>query len=295
MNYYGEERIALRANLHTHTNHSDGYLTPEEAIEVYSERGYGVLAITDHHQVHDISNYDPKGMILIQGAELHPLCTGRSGKWHLVALDLPKDFQCVRPFETGETAQQVVDAVNAAGGIVSIAHPYWCAFSSALVGELNNCFAMEIYNTECEGIDRAYSLQTWDELLYDGKRLPALAVDDVHRPASLFGGWTVICAKERSHEAVMEALRKGEFYASQGPEFYSLTLEGDKLKAEVTEAVKACFVTKSGGRRFALDGVNKPVTSMELDIADLRSGNNYIRMVITNAQGRSAWSNPIFI
>ena len=120
-------------------------------------------------------------------------------------------------------------------------------------------------------------------------------MDDVHRPVSLFGGWTVICAKEKSHKAVMEALRKGEFYASQGPEFTSLTLEGDMLKAEFSEAVKACFVSRSGGRRFALPGENKPVTAMELDISPFRTGDNYVRCVITNAQGRSAWSNPIYL
>ena len=233
-------------------------------------------------------------MILIQGAELHPLNPGRS-RWHLVALDLPLDFKCLRPFETGETAQQVIDAVAAAGGITAVAHPYWCGFDSATVGGLENFFAMEIYNTECEGIDRAYSLQTWDELLFMGKRVPGLAVDDVHRPVSLFGGWTVICARERSREAVMEALRKGEFYASQGPEFTSLTLEGDMLRAEFSEAVKACFVSRTGGRRYALAGEDKPVTSMELDISAFRTGNNYVRCVITNAQGRSAWSNPVYL
>ena len=93
----------------------------------------------------------------------------------------------------------------------------------------------------------------------------------------------------------MEALRKGDFYASQGPEFHSITLEGNTLRAEFTEAVKACFVTKTGGRRFALDGRTKPVSAMELDLTDLRTGSNYVRCVITNAQGRSAWSNPIYI
>ena len=294
MNYYGEERIPLKACLHTHTTHSDGSITPEDTIDLYAGRGYGVLALTDHHQVHDMSQYDPQGMILIQGAELHPLNPGLP-RWHLVALDLPLDFKVLRPFETGETAQEVIDAVTAAGGIVSVAHPYWCSYSSSVVAPLEKCFAMEIYNTECEGIDRAYSLQTWDELLASGKKLPAVAVDDTHHVSSLFGGWTVICAKERTRAAVMEALRKGEFYASQGPEFHSITLEGNTLRAEFTEAVKACFVTKTGGRRFALDGRTKPVSAMELDLTELRTGSNYVRCVITNAQGRSAWSNPIYI
>ena len=36
MNYYGEQRQALRANLHTHSTLSDGKLTPEQVIESYA-------------------------------------------------------------------------------------------------------------------------------------------------------------------------------------------------------------------------------------------------------------------
>ena len=39
MNYFGEERIALKANLHTHPTNSDGALAPQEAIRRYAEKG----------------------------------------------------------------------------------------------------------------------------------------------------------------------------------------------------------------------------------------------------------------
>ena len=297
MNYYGEERIPLKANLHTHTTKSDGAIEPQEVIRRYAEKGYGVLALTDHRQVHKIAPYDPMGMILIQGAELHPLNPGRAS-WHLVALDLPDDFQPTDAAETGETAQQIIDLVAAAGGITAVAHPYWCGYGSEVVKPLKGYFAMEIYNTECRGINREYSLQTWDELLFDGYRVPGIAVDDVHREHNLFGGWTVICAREKSKEAVMDALRKGEFYASQGPEFHSITLEGDILKAEFTPCDFACFVRKSTGARYwgkpGEEG-KTPLTYMELDISKFRGQNYYVRCCIRDAQGRYAWSNPIYL
>ena len=37
-----------RANLHSHTNLSDGTLTPEQMVQAYQEKGYSILAITDH-------------------------------------------------------------------------------------------------------------------------------------------------------------------------------------------------------------------------------------------------------
>ena len=37
-----------KANLHTHTNISDGAMSPQEIKEVYKQKGYSVVAYTDH-------------------------------------------------------------------------------------------------------------------------------------------------------------------------------------------------------------------------------------------------------
>ena len=294
MNYYGEQRLELRANLHTHSTLSDGRLAPEEVIEAYASAGYDVLAMTDHHQVNDVTQWDNHGMIVIQGAELHPLLSPDRCKWHLVALNLPLDFKCLRPFETGETAQEVIDAVAAAGGLTSVAHPHWCGFSSEDIKDLKNYFALEVYNTECKYYGRAYSEQTWDELLLKGKKVSAIAVDDMHRSCSLFGGWTVVCAKERTLEAVLDALKKGEFYATQGPEFHTLTWENGKAYAEFSEAVKCSLVLKQSGKCLIIPGQDAPGTSAECDLSNLCAAGGYARWLITDAKGRSAWSNPIY-
>ena len=294
MNYYGEQRLALRANLHTHSTLSDGRLPPEQVIEAYASEGYDVLAMTDHHQINDVTQWDNHGMIIIQGAELHPLSSPERCRWHLVALNLPLDFKCLRPFETGESAQEVVDAVTAAGGIVSVAHPHWCAFSSADIKDLKNYFALEVYNTECEFYGRAYSEQTWDELLANGQKVSAVAVDDMHRKCALFGGWTVVCAKERTLPAVMDALKKGEFYATQGPEFHTLGLDGNKLYAEFSEVVRCSLVLKFSGKCLIIPGQDAPGTSAEYDLESIRAAGGYARWNITDARGRSAWSNPIY-
>ena len=294
MNYYGEQRQALRANLHTHSTLSDGRLAPEQVIEAYASEGYDVLAMTDHHQVNDVTQWDNHGMIIIQGAELHPLFGPDRSKWHLVALNLPLDFKCLRPFETGESAQEVIDAVTAAGGITAVAHPHWCAFSAEDIKDIKNYFAMEVYNTECEYYGRAYSEQTWDELLLKGKKISAIAVDDMHRSCSLFGGWTVVCAKERTLEAVLDALKKGEFYATQGPEFHTLTWENGKAHAEFSEVVKCSLVLKQSGRCLIIPGESAPGTTAECDLSKICAAGGYARWLITDAKGRSAWSNPIY-
>lgn len=37
-----------KANLHCHSTVSDGKLTPEELKKIYKEKGYSVIAYTDH-------------------------------------------------------------------------------------------------------------------------------------------------------------------------------------------------------------------------------------------------------
>ena len=40
--------MKIYANLHTHSNHSDGPYSPRKLAEVAKAEGYGALAITDH-------------------------------------------------------------------------------------------------------------------------------------------------------------------------------------------------------------------------------------------------------
>lgn len=312
MNFYGEERLALRANLHTHTTHSDGHFAPQSIIRLYANEGYDVLALTDHRQVHDISPYDPCGMILIQGAEIHPDNPGNL-RWHILCLNLPLDFKYAAPPDqyrqvgnTDAPVQEVIDAVNAAGGVAAVAHPYWCQYGSEMVKKVKNYFAMEVYNTECRGIDKAYSVQTWDELLLQGYKVNAIAVDDIHGPGALFGGWTVICAKERTRESVMEALREGAFYASQGPEFRSLAVDGTTVTAEFSDVVECCFLAGTGRRAIACDAPLGPGSRMgvfnsaSVDVSTLKlrevpKGENFVRCHIRDAKGRHAWSNPVYL
>ena len=43
-----ESGTFYKANLHCHTNLSDGHLTPEEVKRIYKEQGYSIVAYTDH-------------------------------------------------------------------------------------------------------------------------------------------------------------------------------------------------------------------------------------------------------
>ena len=45
---FGESGNFYKANLHCHTNWSDGSWTPEQVKQYYKDHGYSVVAYTDH-------------------------------------------------------------------------------------------------------------------------------------------------------------------------------------------------------------------------------------------------------
>ncbi|MDD2600037.1 MAG: hypothetical protein PHO37_12565 [Kiritimatiellae bacterium] len=72
-----------KGNLHTHTTQSDGSLPPQQVIDEYHQRGYQVLALTDHDKVTypwtELDSFNPAyenrnpaalGMLAISGNEL---------------------------------------------------------------------------------------------------------------------------------------------------------------------------------------------------------------------------------
>ena len=55
-----------KGNLHMHTTLSDGKIIPEEACDIYWEKGYDFIAMTDHRKPSGAGVY--KSMLLIPGA-----------------------------------------------------------------------------------------------------------------------------------------------------------------------------------------------------------------------------------
>ena len=295
IDFFGRTLKTFKANLHTHTTNSDGKYSPEEVIELYSEAGYDIVAFTDHSKTNQVSVLDGKGMTLISGMELHPMGP-REIKWHILAVGVPEDFT----YNIDGTGQEAVDTALCAGAAVFCAHPYWCGFTSAEVASLNGICGIEVFNSSCRKIGKEYNMQSWDELLDAGKKYTAIAVDDVHNASHLFRGFTMICAEDNSCDSVVSALKNGSFYSSEGPLFHKITVENNCLKAEFSPVTRVTVLRRrSGGSCFTMPDMEGPgtgdkeITSLELDLADIH--NNYVRIQLTDANGRMAWSNPFFV
>ncbi len=109
-----EQTGRYKANLHTHTTQSDGRMPPAEVIGHYHQRGYHILAITDHDRCTwpwQKFGADPAqlGMLAVAGNEL-------SRHHHTLSLF------CTLATQTRELETAIAE-VGTAGGVAVLAHP----------------------------------------------------------------------------------------------------------------------------------------------------------------------------
>lgn len=289
--------VWLRGNLHTHTTHSDGRLTPGEHADRYRGAGYGFLAITDHGTYVDTRDLSGGGLTMVQGEELS---VGRSGAgtfYHIVALGLGGPL----PFEEADPAlspQRVVDHINDAGGAAILAHPYWSGLTHCEAAALQGLAAVEAYNHVCELLnDRGDGLAHWDHLLTLGHTVNGVAVDDAHSrerenlPDDSFGGWVMVKAADNSEPSILEALRLGSYYSSSGPEIIDMEVADREIYIRCSPAKKIAFVS------VPCLGVCYKAEEGGLTESSYtpRPGEHYVRVQVTGEDGGRAWTNPVYV
>ena len=213
--------VFRRGNLHGHSSNSDGTLHPEAVCKLYRDQGYDFISVTDHfrkvygYPVTDTRAYRDEAFTTIPGAELHAPRTSRGAIWHILAVGLPLDFAPPSEVESGpELAQRASDA----GAFVAIAHPHWYQLQIEDGEALQAANAVEVYNhTSQVNSDRGDGLVFYDAMLSRGHQLHCIAVDDSHIIVDdTFGGWVMVKSEQNTPEAILAALKAGEFYSSQG-------------------------------------------------------------------------------
>ncbi len=282
--------IRYKVALHNHTTLSDGRLSPDEVAKLYAEDGFDALAITDHWKYYPCKELS--GLQIISGCEYN---MGESDTsvdvMHIVGVgmnDVPK-------LERGNcTRQQVIDAINAAGGMAILAHPAWSLNTPEHAMELSGFGATEIYNTVSNVVQssRPYSGYFVDLLANKGEALPLIATDDAH----YYGGlddrksYIMVRSKSNSKDDILNAVRVGDFYATQGPELY-VRREGDIMIADCSECVMIDFLSNAA---WGPDRITRGdgLTHAEYRI---KEHDKWVRVEVHDEKGRYAWSNVIFV
>lgn len=307
-----QEGNVYKANLHCHTVHSDGHLTPEEVKAAYTAQGYQIVAVTDHRYYKWHQNLCDEGFLALAAMEVDinehfkkPGDFSRVKTYHINLYDaIPeqfteekqKDLLPERRYNDTDYINEYIRKMKEYGFFACYNHPYWSLQNYDDYKNLRGFWGMEIYNYGCEH-DGLYGFnpQSYDEMLRQGNRLFCVATDDNHNShpfgdplCDSFGGFVMVKAENLTYDAVIKALLHGDFYSSMGPEIYSLSAENGVLEIQ-TSPVEKIYVMTSGRncyKKVAAFGETVTSASFELDGTE-----EYIRVQIRDGQGRYACSN----
>lgn len=291
-----------RGNLHTHSDLSDGCLSVEEVCRRYAAEGYDFLALTDHfigrygYPIADTTPHRSNSFTTILGAELHSGAMENGELWHILAVGLPDDFAPSHspdfvPVEGQETGPDLALRARDAGAFVAIAHPHWSGLTLADARSIEAAHAVEIYNHGCAiGCDREGGGHVLDLLLSEQRDMTLIATDDAHfTEPDHFGGWTMVKAQANDPDLLLEALKRGDFYSSQGPELKNVEIREGEVFVE-SSAVASVIVQGRGQAALAVHGASMTRTSVPL--ARFR-GSDWLRVTVVDGAGKRAWSNPV--
>jgi hypothetical protein len=274
----------FKGNLHTHTTQSDGKATPAENMQWHADHGYHFVALTDHNRVTHAAQFLPPPLLTLPGAEIN--AQRGDVEYHLVALGI-RDM----PIAHHSDAQATIDAVNAAGGLCFVAHPYWNDLMPDDLLALHGHIGFEIFNNGCWlEIDKGHALAHWDAVLRRGQRSFGLATDDSHwKYPDCGGGWVMVRAPRLDVPSILAAIQQGQFYSTQGPAICDVRREGDQVTVRCSPARSIYLIGDSyhcPNAAQAWDGA--PLTEATIT---LRAQQRYLRVEVVDMQGRSAWTN----
>lgn len=312
---------------------SDANGTPDFVAGWYKAHGYQCLVITDHEYLTDVDGLnDTHGrdgtFVVLRGQEITQIVKDPShphGARHAHVNGIGTN-RVILPIGHPSPAEQVamvdtyarnVAAIRDAGGIAQINHPnlHWSVRLDDLA-PLTGPFLLEIWNAfpssnNLGGRDEAGAVtpsteELWDALLTRGQIAWGVASDDVHEYEKLDDresptpgkAWIVVQATALTRDGIMDALRAGRFHASTGITLDTYTIDDKGIGLTMIPPVNwnstlplhTRYVTRFVGERGrVLAEVNGRAPRYTFSGSE-----RYVRAVITDSDGRKAWTQPVF-
>ena len=140
--------------------------------------------------------------------------------------------------------------------------------------------------------------EVWDRILSIGKLIYGLADDDAHvfkQPGNpnVPGpgrGWVFVRAERLAARPIVEALERGDFYASTGVELsdYQVTDKAIAITIKLNPASKyrVQFVGRNGA--VLSEAIASPA------VYQFKGDEPYVRARILESNGRLAWTQPVW-
>ena len=313
--YLFQSKAAYKANLHCHTNISDGTHTPEEIKAMYTAKGYSIVAFTDHHKLVSHQHLSDDNFLAISACEMDLNQPAQNGDrsitptYHINLFATRSSMVTTPPLPTMDyhdthAINQYIADRTAEGFLVSYNHPLWSLQTYEEYSKLKGLFGVEIYNHGCQvGTWDGYSPHVYDEMLRQvhnqGGNFYCLSTDDNHNWAPVanqknqgldsFGGFLYVNSKSLKYDDVMDALKKGDFHSSQGPKIDEISLDGNTLTVKCSPA-QSVVVYTTGRKCYQMNGDSLLEASFEL--AELKG---YIRVMCRDKNNNDANSNAYWL
>ena len=288
-------KTRMKVGLHLHTTLTDGQKTPLEAARIYADAGYDAIALTDHWLYGEPC--EMCGLTVLSGCEYNiggvdcPHVVHIIGVGMEYAPSLPREWD--RTLESSHAhAAAAVKAIKEAGGLAIAGHPAWSLNTAEHLLSFGDFDVLEIYNavSECGMSDRAYSDVIADQLACMGRYPGLIATDDVHYYADdACRGWIMVEADSTERQTLIEAIRAGKFYATQGPEVHIEKIAPDRVRVVCSPAVKITFQSNTS---WTPGRITRGTDLTEAEYTRAAT-DRFVRAEITDAKGNKAWTNYI--
>ena len=313
-----------KTNLHSHTNISDGKQSPEEVKEYFKSLGYSAVCYTDHEVLIPHNELCDDSFIALHGYEVAVKKDIYHGTgifmpvyhFNLIAesqdtLMMPRFYKTNRSMsgnarewaekygvydENDLTQETIYDkewisdflcAAQAAGFLITYNHPQWSLQNCNDYLGLRGLHAIEVINGGCILFNDNTSIH-FENMLRAGMDVIPIGGDDNHEASGCGLAWTMIKAEELTYDALIAAYKKGDCYASEGPEIHSLYIEDGEIVVKCSPAYSVTLFSEGRGisRKVSADST---ITEARLPYRPEIYG-RYFRFEIRDASGKKAFS-----
>jgi hypothetical protein len=294
-----------KGNTHTHTLNSDGDSTPDDVVRWYREHGYQFLVLTDHNFLTSVDGLNAAHgaddrFLVIKGEEVSDTF-GRK-PIHVNGLGVSGTVAPQGGPSVVDVIQRDVDAIRNASGIPHINHPnFGWAITADELRQVQRTKLFEIYNghhlvNNLGGGGVPGMEEVWDRLLSSGKLIYGLADDDAHvfkQPGNpdVPGpgrGWVFVRADALAPRPILDALERGDFYASTGVELTDYQLTARAMMVTIKQRPESKYRIQFIGRHGQVlsEAASSPAEYV------FHGDELYVRAKVLESNGRMAWTQP---
>ena len=280
-------RRYYKGNTHAHTTRSDGTQSPEAVMRMFKDAGYDFLVLSDHWTPGPTEEFE--GMLVLTGAEYD--FNFPEQVLHIVGVFPDED--AAQGFHHRMDYPEVIGRINAQGGAAIFCHPAWSLNTPEMIKSVQGVCAVEVYNSFSGApwnAPRADSGAVLDLVATAGRCIPQVAADDCHfYTGEQLMSYIMLQADELTSEGVIAALKRGSFYASQGPQFIDAELTERELIVRTSPVNRCTFISNL----VYVEGRCRTGEGMVENVYRLQPGETFIRCEIEDDRGRRAWLSPV--